>query len=112
MQNVYNSKGNVSQAVRDEALGECHLMRGLAYYYLVSNWGAVPIIYDNLAQLNDSVHRNTIESVWQFIIRDFQYAVKYLPYQAAGQGRINKWSAEGMLAKMYLTLAGYGRTGR
>ncbi|QOR76658.1 MAG: RagB/SusD family nutrient uptake outer membrane protein [Thermoflavifilum sp.] len=110
MQNVYNSKGNVSQAVRDEALGECHFMRGLAYYYLVSNWGAVPIIYDNLAQLNDSVHRNTIESVWQFIIRDFQYAVKYLPYQAAGQGRINKWSAEGMLAKMYLTLAGYGRT--
>jgi hypothetical protein len=110
MQNIENSKGDVSAAVKNEALGECHFMRGLAYFYLVCNWGAVPIIYNNVAQLNDSVHRNTIEDVWQFIIRDFRMAVEDMPATPYNPGRLTKYSAEGMLAKMYLYKAGLGKS--
>lgn len=110
MQNIEKSKGTASAAIRNEALGECHFMRGMAYYFLVSNWGAVPIIYDNISQLNDNVHRNTIESVWQFIMHDFQLAVKDLPETPYQPWRISKWSAKGMLAKMYLTVAGLGKS--
>lgn len=110
MQSIENSKGNISRKIRNEALGECHFMRGMAYYFLVSNWGAIPVIYNNTAQLNDSVRRNTIESVWQFIIRDFRMAVNYLPETPYAQGRLSKWSAEGMLAKMFLIHSGLDHT--
>lgn len=110
MQNIMSSSGNISEKIKKEALGECHFMRGMAYYFLVSNWGAVPIIYNNIDQLNDSIHRNTIEDVWKFIIHDFRKAAEDLPETPAAEGRLSKWSAEGMLAKMYLTVAGLGKT--
>src|SRR5215831_5015284 len=61
MQNIKASTGNVSAAAKNAALGECRFMRATAYYNLVSNWGAVPIIYDNISQLNTAPHRNTID---------------------------------------------------
>jgi starch-binding outer membrane protein, SusD/RagB family len=107
MGNIVNaSGGSVSDSIRSYALGECHFMRGLAYYYLVSNWGAIPIIYDNTNQLSDSLSRNTIESVWQFIIKDLSFAVNHLPSTSYQPGRVNKYSAEGMLAKFYLIRSG------
>jgi len=110
MTSIKNSSGNVSEKIKKEALGECHFMRGLSYYYLVSSWGAVPIIYNNVEQLNDSLRRNTIEDVWHFIIREFKIAAEYLPETPYNEGRVTKYSAEGMLAKMYLTFAGYGKS--
>lgn len=109
MQNIVQSKGDVSEKIKKEALGECHFMRGMAYYFLVSNWGAVPIIYNNISQLNDSIQRNTIEDVWQFILRDFRIAMNDLPETPYAEGRLSQWSAKGMLAKMYLTAAGLGK---
>jgi starch-binding outer membrane protein, SusD/RagB family len=82
----------------------------MGYYNLVNYWGAVPIIYDNVAQLDNSSTRNTIESVWQFIILDLRFAADNLPGAPFQQGRVTKYSAEGMLAKMYLTRAGLGKT--
>ncbi|RYY60229.1 MAG: RagB/SusD family nutrient uptake outer membrane protein [Chitinophagaceae bacterium] len=107
---IKNAVGSTaSDAVKNEGVAECRFMRALAYYYLVSNWGAVPIVYDNVAQLSNTLRRNTIDDVWQFIIRDLTYATKHLPAVPYAQGRVSKWSAEGMLARMYLTRA--GRTG-
>lgn len=111
MNNIVNATGStVSDSIRSYAMAECHFMRGVAYYYLVSNWGAVPIIYDNTNQLSDSLVRNTIESVWQFIIMDLRYAVDHLPTTSYQPGRINKYSAEGMLAKFYLIRSGLDKT--
>ena len=102
----------VPEDVKNYALAEGHFMRGLAYSYLVQNWGPVPIITDNVAALVDtSISRNTIESIWKFIIRDMQFAVNNTPAKAPLPGRLNKWAAEGMLAKMYLTRAGVGGNG-
>lgn len=112
MANIKKNANGVDAAVKNGAVGECRFMRALGYYYLVSNWGAVPIIYDNATQLSDkSVVRNTVESVWELIIRDLTYAAKNLPATAAQDGRLTKWSAEGMLARMYLTRSGVGVSG-
>jgi hypothetical protein len=111
MQNIRSATNSTaSETVKNAGIGECHFMRGMAYFNLVSNWGAVPIIYDNASQLSNDLKRNTIESVWQFIIRDFRIAAQDLPAAPLAQGRITKWSAEAMLAKMYLTRAGLGKT--
>lgn len=99
-----------SAAVKAQGLGECRFMRATAYYYLVTNWGAVPIVYDNVAQLNEAPVRNRIEDVWKLVIQDYRFAAESLP-PTADQGRLTKYSAEGMLARMYLMRAGLNQNG-
>lgn len=102
----YTSPG-VPEAVKQAGIAEGRFMRGLAYSYLVQNWGPVPIIVDNNVLLTDtSITRNTVESVWEFIIRDIRFAAQNLPAAPLQKGRLTKWAAEGMLAKMFLTRAG------
>ncbi len=108
MQGIKGATGTASQAVKNMAIAECRTMRAMGYYFLVSNWGAVPIIYDNIGQLDKANVRNTVEDVWKFIIMDLRYAVNNLPATPYQQGRLTKYSAEGLLAKMYLTRAGIG----
>jgi starch-binding outer membrane protein, SusD/RagB family len=98
---------SVPESVKLAGIAEGRFMRGLAYAYLVQNWGAVPIIADNKVLLTDtSTTRNTVESVWEFIIRDIRFAAEHLPSAPMQKGRLTKWAAEGMLAKMFLTRAG------
>lgn len=112
MANIAKNSIGIDEDVKRGAIAECRFMRAMGYYYLVSNWGAVPIIYDNAKQLTDrEIMRNTIESVWELIIRDLSYAAKYLPATAFQNGRLTNHSAQGMLAKMYLTRAGLGAAG-
>jgi hypothetical protein len=102
----------VSQDVKNMAIGEARFMRGVAYSYLTQNWKEVPIIANNETVLTDTtIARNTEESIWEFIIRDIRYATKVLPEASIQPGRLTKWSAEGMLAKMFLTRAGVGMNG-
>jgi hypothetical protein len=109
--NTY-SKSAVSPEAKRRAIGEARYMRAVAYSYLVQNWGPVPIITDNLKQGADTtLARNTIETVWEFAIRDMQAAKNLLPITStAGSGRLNAYSAKGMLSRFYLTRAGLGST--
>jgi hypothetical protein len=109
IENVNRYATNVTPAVKNHAIAEARFMRGLAYTYLTSIWKEVPIIYDNLAILNDTtIRRNTVASIWEFAIRDFRYAAKNLPTTPILAGRLTKYSAEGMLARAFLTRAGIG----
>lgn len=113
---IYNvntyAKPAVSEAAKNRAIGEARYMRAVAYSYLVQNWGPVPIITENLKQGADTtLRRNTVETVWEFAIRDLQAAKNLLPASSpAGSGRLNSFSAKGMLARFYLTRAGLGST--
>ena len=102
---------DVTERIKNHGIAEGRFMRGLAYSYLVQNYGPVPIITNNTALLQDTtIARNTEETVWQFIIKDFRYAAENLPESSVLTGRLTKWSAEGVLAKMYLTKAGVSGT--
>jgi len=110
--NIKNNATTVPDNVKKAAIGECRFMRAMGYYFLVTNWGAVPIIYDNVTQMSDpNVTKNTIESVWELIIRDLTYAAENLPPAESQPGRLTSWSAKGMLAKMYLFKSGVGANG-
>ena len=87
-------------------------MRATAYYYLALNWGAVPIIYDNISQISDTnIRRNNLDDVWKFIISDLTWAKDHLAANPLQPARITKWSAEGMLARAYLVRSGLGQSG-
>jgi hypothetical protein len=102
----------VSPAVKKMAIAEARFMRALAYRFLVMNWGPVPVIENNFEHLFDtSINRNTIPSVWRFITREMRAAAEDLPETAVQEGRLTRWSAEGMLARFYLTRAGVESSG-
>ena len=109
--NRYATSG-VSPEIKKMAIAEARYMRALAYRFLVMNWGAVPIIENNLTLLSDtSISRNTVSSVWRFITNEMRAVAEDLPETSVRPGRLNKWSAEAMLARFYLSRAGVSAEG-
>jgi hypothetical protein len=109
--NRYAGSG-VTPQIKKMAIAEARFMRALAYRFLVMNWGPVPIILNNTDNLFDTaMTRNTVTSVWRFITREMRAAAEDLPETAVQEGRLTKWSAEGMLARFYLTRAGVEASG-
>lgn len=113
---LYNIKRfagpGISEAVKKQTIAEARFMRALAYRFLVMNWGEVPIIENNFDHLFDSsISRNTVPSIWRFITREMRAAAEDLPETASAEGRLTKWSAEGMLARFYLTRSGVEANG-
>lgn len=106
--NSINEKtpSSVPAADVNSALAEAKFLRAFAYYNLALLWKDVPIIEDNLKLIdNPYVNRNPASDVYQFIVNDLTFAAKNLP-AINEKGRVNTWSAQGMLAKVYLTWAG------
>ncbi|WP_158992576.1 RagB/SusD family nutrient uptake outer membrane protein [Mucilaginibacter sp. L196] len=101
---------SVSVKGKNGALGELRFLRATAYFYLVQLWGAVPIIEDNDKLItNPLVPRNKTTDVYKFIINDLRFAATNLP-TSDQPGRVTTWSAQGLLAKVYLTRAGLGQS--
>lgn len=91
--------------------GEARFMRAAAYYYLASYWHDVPLIEDPVAYTQTvNVAPTRFEDVIRYGIRDLVYATEYLPVSDV-DGRVTKYSAEGLLARYYVTLAAYARGG-
>jgi hypothetical protein len=100
---------SVSAKSKNAALGELKFLRATVYFHLAQLWGAVPIIEDNDKLIsNPLVPRNKLTDVYKFIINDLRFASTYLPTSDV-PGRVTTWSAQGMLAKVYLTRAGLGQ---
>ena len=98
----------INETAKPLYIAEARFMRGVAYYYLVMLWGDV-ILSENSDDLvaNPVVPTNPVEDVYRFIMQDLEYAAKYLDETSYAKGRVNKYSAFGMLSRVYLTYAGY-----
>lgn len=102
----------ISDDVIQAALGEARLMRGVAYYYIAENWGEAPII-ENATELITSgnandiyVNKNLQSNLYRFVCEDLEFAAGVLPEEDE-DGRVTKWSALGMLARVYVTRGAY-----
>lgn len=97
----------VSESVKSKYIAEARFMRGTAYWYLASLWGDVIISTDPKELVkNPIVNKNPLKDVYEFAIRDLEYAAKNLPAQAGQSGRLTKYSAFGMLSRVYLSYSG------
>lgn len=105
--NIRKNSKNVTEAQKNLAIAEARFMRGTAYWYLASLWGNVILIEDNSVLVNKPiVNTNPRNDVFEFAIRDLEFAAKYLPATSGQAGRLTKWSAFGMLSRVYLSFAG------
>jgi len=99
---------SVPQEVVDNAIGEARFVRATAYFYLVRIYGSIPIIDNNQEfALNPIVPRNLVEDVYEFIKRDYQFAMENCYTKVRGgnfdaNASVSSGSAKAMLAKVYL----------
>jgi starch-binding outer membrane protein, SusD/RagB family len=97
----------VSENIKSKYIAEARFMRGTAYWYLASLWGDVIISTDPKELVkNPIVNKNPLKDVYEFAMRDLEYAAKNLPAQAGQSGRLTKYSAFGMLSRVYLSYSG------
>lgn len=100
---------SVPTAVVNNALGEGHLMRAVAYFYLVRLFGNVPIITNPTPLIStfDSVRTNPVADVYKFIVSDLQFAEANCAAGGATSGHGSSASASALLAKVYLYMQDY-----
>ncbi|MFA6677193.1 MAG: RagB/SusD family nutrient uptake outer membrane protein [Bacteroidales bacterium] len=115
IQNINLKSGpDVSEETKNTVKGEAMTMKALAYFYLVRVFGPVPIIYDNTKQIVEGGYNNYYKApesdVYKYIIMMLEKAIDLLP-EKNDPGRIDQYSAMGLLAKVYLTKSGLGMSG-
>lgn len=103
-----------SEQTRNTCMGECLVWKAMAYFYLVRTFGAVPIVHsnsDDIAAGNyNEKYKVQIPDVYEYIIMTLEEAIRLLP-ESNSEGRIDQYTAKGLLAKVYLTKSGYGMSG-
>jgi hypothetical protein len=85
--------------------GEAKTIRAYAYFNLTRLFGRVPIIDTTLSSEQlASVNQSTTEQLYAFIEKDLEEAIAVLPefYSSEWAGRINKYTAMGIKAKVHL----------
>ena len=104
LNNLPAATSGVSTTVVNNALGEAHLMRAAAYFYLVRIFGNVPIITDPAPFVGSfsTVPTNPVTDVYKFIAMDLQFAEANCAAGVASTGHVSSGSASGLLAKVYL----------
>ena len=84
-----------------------YYMRALAYFDLVQLWGDLPLI---TGETNGDETRSPVSEIYALIIKDLEFAEAYLPdswTDGSGIGKPSKWAAKSLLARVYLTNAGW-----
>lgn len=88
----------------DPAIAECHFLRGTVYFFIGRMWGDAPIVTDpgKIALTGDfGIPRYFKADVLRFALEELQLAEAGLP-ETDVPGRVTKYSAKGMMAKLYL----------
>lgn len=106
--NICASSGP-SEDAKNATKGECLTWKALSYFFLVRSFGEVPIIHNTSEELEkkeyNQAHKVKKADIYEYIIMTLEEAMKLLP-KSADSGRLDYYSAEGLLAKVYLTKAG------
>jgi starch-binding outer membrane protein, SusD/RagB family len=101
----------ISDSLRKQYAGEALFIRANAYFNLVRLYGGVFLVHEPISAVQaKSINRSSSTDIYNFIKKDFTTAISYLQnikfanIAPANVGRANRWAAEGMLAKVHLTL--------
>lgn len=90
--------------------GEAYGLRGWAYFMLGWQFGGMPLIDKEMTvRETKSVARTSQDETLNFAAADLQLAAKLLPevWTGSNTGRMTKYAAEGLLAKLYLFKSKY-----
>ena len=85
-------------------VAEAKFLRALAYFYLVQQWGDVPMPLEEVTVPSREVLRSPSSEIYAQIISDLEECVSVLPDKdQTDYGRATKGAAQFLLARVYLT---------
>src|SRR5438046_542245 len=100
----------VKDSLKPGLLAELRALRAYYYSLLLDAFGNVPIVTDFTS--TDLPQQNTRQQVYDFVVAELTAALPNLS-TAKGKamyGRMNRWAAEGILARVYLNAEVYTGT--
>ncbi len=87
---------------KTERTAEVRLLRGYFHHDLKRNFNQIPYL---LEDTDPTAAKNTdypSDELWRLIEADYQFAFDNLPTSNGSVGRVNKYTAAGLLAKLYM----------
>lgn len=103
-------KAAVSDSAKNEVKGQALFLRGFYYFVLADNFGSVPLkLTSTKSPVEPPLPRAPIADIYAQIIKDMKEAegLTRTITSYGYNGRISKTAVQGMLARVYLTMAGY-----
>jgi len=101
-----NTSVEIEQSRIDQLKVQATFVRALLYFNMVRAWGAIPYI-DTKITPEESYNYLRVEpdEIYQNLIQDLNFAKENLPESYTGNdiGRVTKYAASAVLAKVYLT---------
>lgn len=98
------------EADRKRWLGHAYFLRAFHYFYLVRLWGDIPLITEpiyNSSSPDMFPERASVQSVYDVIVSDLLLAEASGLPDTDVTGRASLGAVKSLLAKVYLTMAGY-----
>src|SRR5690606_24050478 len=96
----------LSEAYRQRTTGEAKFLRALCYFYLVNEYGAVPLVTSTDVHSTSRQPKDSVDVVYDQIEKDLTDAQSVLPSALDIYGgrriRATTWAAEALLARVYL----------
>src|SRR5690606_26933821 len=93
---------------------EARFLRAYMYFDMVRLWGNIPLITE---PTNANVPQANPDEIYRVIAQDLEFAAANLPatsyaaQPAATHGRVTKWAAQSLIARVYLYYTGYSGAG-
>ena len=94
---------------KQHLLGQAHFLRAFYYYHLVRLYGDVPLITETVNATSPQLYpeRASSKLVYDRIIEDLNFAEKSGLPNTDQTGRVSLGAVKGLLASVYLTMAGH-----
>ena len=97
------SKVSMNEATKTIRVSEIKFLRALYYFYLVQQFGDIPLPLNEITEVVTTTERIPEAQVYEQIIKDLEEALPSLPPTQEEYGRVTKGAAQHLLAKVYLT---------
>ncbi|MCB0631577.1 MAG: RagB/SusD family nutrient uptake outer membrane protein [Saprospiraceae bacterium] len=93
------------------AVNELRAVRALYFFTAMDLWGDVPLV-TSFVSAETNPARTPRAQVYDFLVKELQEIIPTLPDNPSGEnyGRMNKWAAMAMLARLYLNAEVYTGT--
>ena len=107
IETIDNVKEWSSESKKNQLLCEIYFLRAWYYFNLAQMFNGVPLVLSTTPQ---NLPRSSADEVYAQIASDLKNAIEVAPslrYPEFGEGRVSKWAAEGMMARVWLFYTGF-----
>jgi len=109
LENIH--KADMEEDVRNKYIGETRFLRAFYHYVLADNWGDIPLkLVSSEKVSNVNTERTPIKDVFENVVEEMEYVLENDMLETADKfdhsARVSKSVAQGILARIYLKMAG------